>query len=136
MQHNLMHTNSINVLFDGLREFGKPSASLISQCLGFAFDEHDTRQANPVVVTKLIEWIPLMGEQEQSMLSEVLLRKCAGSMQRCVEKVETTDRKHCFFTNWLCFSFAASSSFAARERSNVSWTFAYPVANGCHPSVQ
>ncbi|XP_040150983.1 neurobeachin-like protein 1 isoform X2 [Anopheles arabiensis] len=81
MQHNLMHTNSINVLFDGLREFGKPSASLISQCLGFAFDEHDTRQANPVVVTKLIEWIPLMGEQEQNMLSEVLLRKCAGSMQ-------------------------------------------------------
>nr|XP_040227141.2 neurobeachin-like protein 1 isoform X2 [Anopheles coluzzii] len=81
MQHNLMHTNSINVLFDGLREFGKPSASLISQCLGFAFDEHDTRQANPVVVTKLIEWIPLMGEQEQNMMSEVLLRKCAGSMQ-------------------------------------------------------
>uniref|UniRef100_A0A182T6E4 Exportin-1/Importin-beta-like domain-containing protein n=1 Tax=Anopheles maculatus TaxID=74869 RepID=A0A182T6E4_9DIPT len=81
MQYNLMHTNYINVLFDGLRAFGKPSSSLISQCLGFAFDEQDTRQVNPIVVTKLVEWIPLMAETEQNMLSEVLLKKCAGTMQ-------------------------------------------------------
>uniref|UniRef100_A0A182K234 DUF4704 domain-containing protein n=1 Tax=Anopheles christyi TaxID=43041 RepID=A0A182K234_9DIPT len=81
MQHNLMHTNYINVLFDGLKDFGKPSSSLISQCLGFAFDDHDTTLVNPVVVTKLIEWIPLMGENEQNMLSEVMLKKCAGTMQ-------------------------------------------------------
>uniref|UniRef100_A0A182W0M1 DUF4704 domain-containing protein n=1 Tax=Anopheles minimus TaxID=112268 RepID=A0A182W0M1_9DIPT len=81
MQYNLMHTNYINVLFDGLRSFGKPSSSLITQCLGFAFDEHDMRQVNPVVVIKLIEWIPLMGEAEQNMLSEVLLKKCASTMQ-------------------------------------------------------
>uniref|UniRef100_A0A182PS34 DUF4704 domain-containing protein n=1 Tax=Anopheles epiroticus TaxID=199890 RepID=A0A182PS34_9DIPT len=81
MQYNLMHTNFINVLFDGLREFGKPSSGLISQCLGFAFDELDARQVNPVVVTKLVEWIPLMGENEQNMLSDVLLRRCAATMQ-------------------------------------------------------
>uniref|UniRef100_A0A182N771 DUF4704 domain-containing protein n=1 Tax=Anopheles dirus TaxID=7168 RepID=A0A182N771_9DIPT len=81
MQYNLMHTNYINVLFEGLKAFGKPSSSLIERCLGFAFDEQDTRQVNPVVVTKLIEWIPLMGESEQSVLSEVLLKKCAGTMQ-------------------------------------------------------
>ncbi|KFB43539.1 AGAP003395-PA-like protein [Anopheles sinensis] len=81
MQYNVMHTNNINVLFDGLKGFGKPSANLINQCLGFAFDETDRRQVNPAVVTKLIEWIPMMGENEQNMLSEVLLKKCAATMQ-------------------------------------------------------
>uniref|UniRef100_A0AAG5CUG9 DUF4704 domain-containing protein n=1 Tax=Anopheles atroparvus TaxID=41427 RepID=A0AAG5CUG9_ANOAO len=81
MQYNLMHTNNINVLFDGLKGFGRPSSSLINQCLGFAFDDNDRRQVNPAVVTKLIEWIPMMGEDEQNMLSEVLLKKCAATMQ-------------------------------------------------------
>ncbi|XP_053679026.1 neurobeachin-like protein 1 [Anopheles nili] len=81
MQHNLMHTNYINMLFDGLKDFGKPTSSLINQCLGFAFDELDFRQVNPIVVIKLIEWIPFMGETEQNMLSEVLLKKCSGTLQ-------------------------------------------------------
>ncbi|XP_058062662.1 neurobeachin-like protein 1 isoform X2 [Anopheles bellator] len=81
MQYNLMHTNSINVLFDGLKAYGKPSKSLINECLGFAFDDADSRHVNVSVVTKLIEWMPFMGENEQDVLSEVLLKKCSGTMQ-------------------------------------------------------
>ncbi|XP_049530577.1 neurobeachin-like protein 1 isoform X2 [Anopheles darlingi] len=86
IQYNLLHTNSINVLFDGLKCYGKPSKGLIEQCLGFAFDDTDSRQVHVSVVTKLIEWIPQTDEAEQSIISEVLLRKCAGTMQ-CKQQV-------------------------------------------------
>ncbi|XP_058454329.1 neurobeachin-like protein 1 isoform X1 [Malaya genurostris] len=81
IQYNLMHTNNINILFDGLKQFGKPSHDLICDCLYFAFDGGDNRNLNARIVSKLIEWIPTMGETEQNYLSDVLLKKCTASLQ-------------------------------------------------------
>ncbi|XP_055544656.1 neurobeachin-like protein 1 isoform X1 [Wyeomyia smithii] len=81
MHYNLMHTNNINILFDGLKQFGRPSHDLVCDCLYFAFDGGDNRNLNARIVSKLIEWISEMSEPEQIYTSDVLLKKCTANLQ-------------------------------------------------------
>lgn len=77
-----MHTNNVNVLFDGLKLFGRPSHDLVCDCLYFAFEGGDYHSLNARIVTKLVEWIPAMAEVQQNYISDVLLKKCSASIQR------------------------------------------------------
>ncbi|XP_055608825.1 neurobeachin-like protein 1 isoform X2 [Uranotaenia lowii] len=81
IHYNLMHTNNINILFDGLTKFGRPSRDLICDCLYFAFDGSDAYSLNALIVKKLVEWIPSIAEPEQNYLSDVLLKKCSANLQ-------------------------------------------------------
>ncbi|KAL1394330.1 hypothetical protein pipiens_012033, partial [Culex pipiens pipiens] len=81
IHYNFIHTNNINVLFDGLKLFGRPSQNLICDCLYFAFDGGSNRNLNAQIVSKLIEWIPAMAEPEQNYISDVLLKKCTTNLQ-------------------------------------------------------
>ncbi|XP_021704634.1 neurobeachin-like protein 1 isoform X1 [Aedes aegypti] len=81
IHYNLMHTNNINVLFDGLKLFGRPSHDLVCDCLYFAFEGGDYHSLNARIVTKLVQWIPAMAESEQNYTSDVLLKKCSASVQ-------------------------------------------------------
>ncbi|XP_055643375.1 neurobeachin-like protein 1 isoform X2 [Toxorhynchites rutilus septentrionalis] len=81
IHYNLIYTNTINILFRGLKSLGRPSHGLICDCLYFAFDESDNHNLNAQIVSKLIEWIPTMGDQEQIYLSDELLKKCSTGLQ-------------------------------------------------------
>lgn len=51
IHYNLMHTNNVNILFDGLKLFGRPSHDLVCDCLYFAFEGGDYHSLNARIVT-------------------------------------------------------------------------------------
>lgn len=87
--------DSIDVLFSGLRSFGRPSRSLLSACLNMAFNFEKALTIMGQIPVKLVEWIPEMIENEQNYVTETILTICTKSLQckrmicenRCISKI-------------------------------------------------
>lgn len=77
---NLKTTKNIMNLFSGIRTLGKPSRRLLETCISLAYNEEKKEVIFPEVITKLIEWVKDMHENEQSYVSEELLKVCVQNL--------------------------------------------------------
>lgn len=77
---NLKTTKNIMNLFSGIRTLGKPSRRLLKTCISLAYNEEKKEVIFPEVITKLIEWVKDMHENEQNYVSEELLKVCVQNL--------------------------------------------------------
>lgn len=77
---NLKTTKNIMNLFSGIRTLGKPTRRLLETCISLAYNDEKKEVIFPEVVTKLIEWVKDMHENEQNYVSEELLKVCVQNL--------------------------------------------------------
>lgn len=70
----------IAILFDGLKLLGKPTKSLIEQCIELAYDANKKDIIFGEIVAYLVSWIKDMHESEQLYVAETLYRICSQNM--------------------------------------------------------
>lgn len=73
-------TPHIATLFEGIKLLGKPTKSLIEQCIELAHDSDKKEIIFGDIVTHLVSWIKDMQENEQLFVGESLYRICSQNI--------------------------------------------------------
>lgn len=76
----LCNTTYITTLFDGIRSLGKPTSSLIEQCIELAYDSEKREIIFGQIITFLVGWIKEMHENEQIYVAETMLQICSQNL--------------------------------------------------------
>lgn len=76
----LCNTSHIGILFDGIKALGRPTHSLIEQCIELAYDSEKKEIIFSEIIIYLVEWIKDMHETEQNYVAETLLQICAQNL--------------------------------------------------------
>lgn len=73
----LSNTPHIVTLFEGVKTLGKPTKTLIEQCIELAYDSDKKEIIFGEIVTQLVSWIKDMHEAEQLYVAESMLKICS-----------------------------------------------------------
>lgn len=70
----------ITTLFDGVKSLGKPTKTLIEQCIELAYDSEKKEIIFGDIITHLVSWIKDMHESEQLYVAETMLKICSQNI--------------------------------------------------------
>ncbi|XP_031626139.1 neurobeachin-like protein 1 isoform X2 [Contarinia nasturtii] len=73
-------TPHIVTLFEGVKSLGKPTKTLIEQCIELAYDSEKKEIIFGEIVTQLVSWIKDMHDTEQLYVAESMLKICAQNI--------------------------------------------------------
>lgn len=77
---NLKTTSNISTLFAGIKALGKPTKNIVTMLIKLAYNEEKNEILFGSVIKKLVEWIKDMHENEQTYVSDVLLKICTQNL--------------------------------------------------------
>lgn len=111
----LCNTPHIATLFDGIKSLGKPTRSLIEQCIALAYDSGKKEIVFGEIITYLVEWIKDMHDNEQIYVAETLLRICAQNLSWYVNEFLSDSVE---FLLIFAFLFQQTNGFESRLYQN------------------
>lgn len=80
MSNHISIIPHITALFDGIKLLGKPTRTLIEECIEFAYDSDKKEIIFGETITHLVSWIKDMHENEQLFVAETLYRICSQNI--------------------------------------------------------
>ncbi|KPU78624.1 uncharacterized protein Dana_GF10562, isoform B [Drosophila ananassae] len=77
--NQLRQAERIEKLFVSLRNFGSPTVSLLDSCFMLGYDDQKHLLLLPEVMLELLNWVPVLQEQEQLHVTNLVLKGCTDN---------------------------------------------------------